>query len=1242
MQGFIPNFIDQQIALSNHHGQVNAVIIFADLQGFTSYTEKLLSKGNAGAELLSQMLNEVFCAASISIHTRDGFIPYFAGDAFTGVFISTSGAQQAIFAAQDIRRKLLDLAIDIPLRIGLGTGSLEWHITKEQPYKWYIRGEGMADAVSAEQHAGPNEICISQAVANLTPTISKEVLTESGYFRLIPQAPSDIPNVKPISTPSAPFFYPEFLRDRFHSGEFRAVTSLFISIQGDTNTTALDNFLVFSCAEIERRGGYFKELDFTDKGGLFVAFFGAPVNMGDSHQAAIDTAFIIRDHFAKSTLLLRIGIASGQAFCGTAGDDYRRQYIVAGRSINLAARIALKADIGEIRADELTASLPSLIKDDLGMIHAKGFTAPVQIFALQSFKVRLDKDDRYYRPKEFLLPFRDHFLSSPGTCLEITGEPGVGKSFTARKLTKLLESNYYWLKVDAHQMRTAPFEDLEMAWRSTVALSTNDLLKINLERLERIRSNADLPVKERFDQIRSIHDELLRQSHLNVPVAIWIEHWPDLDYASRELLIALANQLVIHILVTTREPLAELKALHSGKHRLLQLPPLSDAGMTQLATCVLNQDPDPHLVDSIQKAANGNPFYAEQFLYYLQSKNLIITNEQGLAITSEKDIKLGGTLRDILLARLDQMDTLVREMLTFAAVIGQYFDTILLFELLKLVPGAIVGAEKILKQAEAAEIIHVNKDNLYYFQHSLLREVILEVQMHSKLRHFHKLVVETMEALYKGSLEIYAVELAIHSQEAGLQNQAATYYQMAGRYAMSQYQNREALDFFDNARLLTTNPLDKIPIILDGIPARVALGQWELAFQELEDPLFNEKISPLLQAKHLALKGHILTLSGKYSEATSVLNLSFEAFRSLNNNEGMAGCTRDLSVLHFRKGEYVLAENYITQTFERLPADHQKDSGLVMNLSLIRMNQGRYQEAEQLIYNELMIRHQTGENQSLISLYINLGVIQNEMGKYQEALSNLEKGFTLAETYSNKLWMSIALGTRGLALQNTGDWAKAIEDFKTDLALARELGDPQGESIALELLGSLEIKLGHWSQGEELLLKALSISRAMGYKKGIIKSLLGLVQSSCWQEDFDLSIKYATEALEMAAEIGNRKLLATATLELSSLFIEVMDLSQARKYLALAEPDVILWEDPILIGQLKRLRMHVLSGREKEDALESALSDPSDIWTQAEANYLIWISNKDLHARNLAYDLFQKAQIKTPHILFSHRIKQLS
>ena len=60
-------------------------------------------------------------------------------------------------------------------------------------------------------------------------------------------------------------------------GEFRTVISVFISFKGVNSHQQLNEFITVVLDEIDQFSGYFKEVDFGDKGGVLVAFFGAPV-----------------------------------------------------------------------------------------------------------------------------------------------------------------------------------------------------------------------------------------------------------------------------------------------------------------------------------------------------------------------------------------------------------------------------------------------------------------------------------------------------------------------------------------------------------------------------------------------------------------------------------------------------------------------------------------------------------------------------------------------------------------------------------------------------------------------------------------------------------------------------------------------------------------------------------------------------------------------------------------------------
>ena len=83
MKNFLPQFIQKQYQTGTWRGRFEAYTMFIDLSGFTAMTEALMREGNEGAEKLSRILNSIFNPLVHLVYHRGGFIPYFAGDAFT-------------------------------------------------------------------------------------------------------------------------------------------------------------------------------------------------------------------------------------------------------------------------------------------------------------------------------------------------------------------------------------------------------------------------------------------------------------------------------------------------------------------------------------------------------------------------------------------------------------------------------------------------------------------------------------------------------------------------------------------------------------------------------------------------------------------------------------------------------------------------------------------------------------------------------------------------------------------------------------------------------------------------------------------------------------------------------------------------------------------------------------------------------------------------------------------------------
>ena len=133
MKNLLPKFISEKYHEHQYTGNFLAYTMFIDLSGFTPLTESLMKEGSSGAEKLSEILNNIFGPTVQMVYHYGGFIPYFAGDAFTAIFMAQSPnvVHNLLHTAQEITNlfgtnnfKFGDFVIG--LKIGLSYGNVEW------------------------------------------------------------------------------------------------------------------------------------------------------------------------------------------------------------------------------------------------------------------------------------------------------------------------------------------------------------------------------------------------------------------------------------------------------------------------------------------------------------------------------------------------------------------------------------------------------------------------------------------------------------------------------------------------------------------------------------------------------------------------------------------------------------------------------------------------------------------------------------------------------------------------------------------------------------------------------------------------------------------------------------------------------------------------------------------------------------------------------------------------------------
>ncbi len=1339
VKNLIPHYIQEQYLEEHHYGRINAYTLFVDLSGFTPLTDALMRQGSRGAEQLTNVLNEIFEPLVSLVYANGGFIPYYAGDAFTAIFPSEQSPEkgcdivQVAMLARELfsRREFRFGNFTIGIKFGLSFGEVEWGIVGTKKNKaFYFRGEPINSCAECQTKAKDQDIVIDEALCHQLKEegfyINK---LEEGFYKvwgLTPESDMALPEPAPqapLKTEVALKFLPEAVAHYNQEGEFRTVISIFLSFRGVGNHELLDQFASVVLEQINSFSGYFKEVDFGDKGGVMVGFFGAPVSFENNSDRALEFIFVLRESLrelqAATDLEYRVGITVGTAYTGIVGGTERCQYAAVGNRVNLAARLMTYANWGEVLVDGDIQKNRHFNFQHRGDIQYKGIKGNVPTYKLigRNYESRptyvsemVGRDPELQQLIEFAKPI---FGQQPAGIAYIYGEAGVGKTRLVYELKDVLygEKLVQWHTCQADQILKKPFnpfiyflknyfeqypESSSMANRQHFEERYSQLLE-ELEKVNRVEAKAVrrelvrtktvlaaliglnyrdsiwdvLDAKGRYQNTLSSIINLLMAESLIHPVVLELEdgHW--MDDNSRELLGEFVRQMErfpVLLVVTSRylddgtQPriLSEAVASQISLPVLeLNLDTLRPEAVREFARLRLGGALSPEFFEMLLRTSNSNPFYLEQILEYFSERNLL-EKEDGQWTMKDKNIQLSSSINTILTARIDRLSDLVKETVKAAAVIGREFEVPILSEVMKSKSEfsrhngqASQLLKEQIKHAEEGQIWHAMNELRYIFRHSLLREAVYSMQLRARLEQLHRLIAEAIERLYSSNMEERYVDLAFHYEQAGVFDKTCEYLQKAADYARSNYQNQQALDYYE--KLLKKlgqqkDTADQIQTYLNKGKVLELIGDWEECQSAYERALQLAKKSRdvVLLGQANNNLGHLLMLKGDYPEAMNYLQVAAGLFESIDDPSGRAKVYGSLGNLYFRQGKYDEAKEYFERSL-RIEDDSMEPSSraqVAANLGLTFMNQGNYEEGIRSQQKQLAVSECHNDKQGMANLYTNLGIVYFEKGDYDDALESYRRGLALSEELGNKLLTSIAIGCIGLVYQRKGDYSRAMENFQRDLDLCEELGDKQGTAIALGLIGELYSIEGHFQKAIEYLQKNLMLCEELSYQKGIAKALNTLGDVFYFTEQYDRSLHHYDRAIEVTRRINNKLVLGASLAEKGLVLLQLRRLAELEKVVEealslageLGNPD-LLFEAQLLAAKQHhahddeagalRLLQQLLDQAEGEDG-------------QAAIYYELWrIQPQETSYLQEALRLYDKLYSSTPKFIYKSRLEEL-
>jgi adenylate cyclase len=495
---FLPRYLlDLSPTPGEPYGELlEGSFIFADVTGFTALTGELSRRGTEGREEMNRLMQALFAAVLDPLLTSGGDLLIFAGDAVLARFPAQPEGQDARWATRTALRLVRATAPFADLRTRYGNFSLTMSAGVERGHAFaavvgtrqrmelLISGGPVQGAMQAEGEAEPGQVFVGPGVL---PYLSEEEFLlqdsvvewlqggELDDYEVIPPARRRrrISSIFSRSIPDliehaeqaliqvealVPFIPPDLFSQIARGEDIRQhppVAVQFVNVLGledlalgpvgpERATAALQRYFVQAQEIVADREGIISQVDPYARGFTLLNPFGAPTHHEGvprlAASAALELARVLdqinQELGLDPPLAQRTGLTYDRIFTGEIGYRHRREYVVAGPAVNLAARLMSKAESGQIVLPPAAweAVRGDFLSDPLPAISLKGIPEPVPRFAMRGLRkgggLRLT-DYPLAGRREELAVLEDRLEQAAvgrGGVLALVGEAGIGKS----------------------------------------------------------------------------------------------------------------------------------------------------------------------------------------------------------------------------------------------------------------------------------------------------------------------------------------------------------------------------------------------------------------------------------------------------------------------------------------------------------------------------------------------------------------------------------------------------------------------------------------------------------------------------------------------------------------------------------------------------------------------------------------------------------------------------------------------
>jgi class 3 adenylate cyclase/tetratricopeptide (TPR) repeat protein len=654
-------------------------------------------------------------------------------------------------------------------------------------------------------------------------------------------------------------------RHQSNEAERKHVTVIFADVSGFTSLSEtgdaedIRNWLNACFSELAkvtaRYGGYIDKFI----GDEMMVLFGAPRAIEDhaarALRAALDMRLVFNEFCDKRKLHadvnMHFGINSGVVIAGAMGADDNREYTVMGDAVNVAARLAARAEAGQILVGGGTAHIvgDAFAFRDLGSMELEGRVGSVPVLELDEARetpsVPAESDlslgplvGREWEIHALQEVFDETVTRRCARSVTIVGLAGIGKSRIVREFHTWIQAEHPDTLVVQGEalphMVTTPYFTMASVIRNGFRLREGEAIETIRRRLGEVLAvvgiddddvlvglqalvGAEVMTQEvaphdRKAQVFAACTKVLRELAMRSRTAVIVVfedlHWA--DDLSLELIEHLMTNLATMpvLFLMTMRPLLddeskgrEFELRLKETHIRIALKELDQSASQTLVRTLIPAIQGSRLaVDAIVRKGQGNPFFIEAIIGSLLDRGVIAKGaDQRIVERSVETADVPDTVWAVLAERIDRLSHEEKRVVQMASIVGRSFWEGLVHELSALPAGKYLQA---LNQREFVDRLGpaaFANDWEWTFKHVLVQEVAYSGLLRETRRAGHSAAAAWLDQRLGAQRQEYSTLLVYHYERAENWDKTAEFAEAAGDRAVSLFAHREAKNSYIQA-----------------------------------------------------------------------------------------------------------------------------------------------------------------------------------------------------------------------------------------------------------------------------------------------------------------------------------------------------------------------------------------------------------------------------------------------------------